>query len=286
MKIQKKTVILVLLMAIFGGLLIEKADAVGPKVSEIGNKHNLSALGRQVGTSTVIPNTSDYRATNNATSNPGGQQVCIFCHTPHSANISEGAPLWNRDFSSQTFSRYTSSVTMSIYRDATARTAAGYGTGWKPDGSTKLCLSCHDGVASLGNVLRGGPITMMTGKDIITGVASFKPDTKKMKSGHHPVSFTFNSAVVTAITNTGKTGYQLPLLASVKLDKNGKMQCTTCHNAHQNQSSETFHNTPNDTRKIAPFWVFHTGANTAVQDHDAVCSTCHPLTTPSPWPYP
>jgi len=36
-------------------------------------------------------------------------QVCVFCHTPHGATLSPGAPLWNRQLSDQTYTTYTSS---------------------------------------------------------------------------------------------------------------------------------------------------------------------------------
>lgn len=277
------------------------AAAPGPKVAELGNKHNLSALARQVGTTTLVPNTNLYRATNDATNNPGGQQVCIFCHTPHNANVEGGAPLWNRAFSTQTFSRYSSS-TLQIRVNSAARTPAQYDSStWKPDGSTKLCLSCHDGVSSLGAVLRGGGsgIAMnpaggnVISSDTAISFASFNPSTNKMKRGHHPVSFVYNSAVASAI-NTGKgvASYALPALAEVKLDRNSKMQCTTCHDPHQNQSDDADSYATTPPRKKAPFWVYHNGSNTASADHDAVCTTCHPLTSPAigvgpapaPWP--
>lgn len=284
---MKKEILIFFTTFIFSAFVVFQALAAGPKVSEVGNKHNLSALGRELNTTNVIPNTSAYRATNDTSGNASGQQICIFCHTPHNANVLEGAPLWNRDFSSASFSRYTS-ATLRIRIDDTAKTASGYTAAWQPDGSSKLCLSCHDGVASLGNVLRGGPITMISGKEVITGFASFA-DPNKMKTGHHPVSFVYNSAVVTAI-NAGKSGYQLPSAAtpqaladSIKLDRNGKMQCTTCHDAHQNKSKDTDPNATYDgTRKIAPFWVYG-AANDGTTDHDSVCTACHPLTTPAPW---
>ncbi|SRR6266568_2491749 len=286
------------------------AVAPGPKVSELsstngGNKHNLSAKVWAFGTvnhdpsSFTATNPNTYKATGDTTGNPKGQQICIFCHTPHNANVEGGAPLWNRRFSTVTFSRY-SSATLQIRVNSAARTPAKYDDtstpAWQPDGSSKLCLSCHDGVASLGDVLSGGPIAMTN--DVISGIASFNPSTNKMKTGHHPISFVYNSAVATAINKS----YQWPpSLTEVKLDKNGKMQCTTCHDAHQNQTNDDqCYNDVGDacdvshTRKKAPFWVYGPGSlpvpgsGDAPTDRDAVCTACHnvapgTLTTPS-WP--
>ncbi|MBT1071430.1 hypothetical protein [Pelotalea chapellei] len=285
----------VLLFASYSG-----AAAPGPKVSELGNRHNLSAIARQVGTTTLVPNTNTYRATGDITSNPGGQQICIFCHTPHNANVAEQAPLWNRKFSSVVFQRYTGSATFNIKNLA----AAGYGAGAQPNGSSKLCLSCHDGVASMGDVLRGGPIDMS--KNVIDGIASFNPSTNKMRYGHHPVSFVYATGYAynsSPESQTGSriTGLPVDYVFPQKIDGNivvklkdttrdgrGWMQCTTCHDPHQNQANESDCYggvcDGTNTRKKVPFWVYHKAGNTSVQDHDAVCTACHNLTTPAPWP--
>ncbi len=276
------------------------AVAPGPKVSEVsasgkGNKHNLSAKARVFGTTSyTAANPNLYKATDDPTGNPGGQQICIFCHTPHNANVEGGAPLWNRAFSTAIFSRYSSS-TLQIRVNSAARTPANYDTPvWQPDGSSKLCLSCHDGISSLGAVLRGGPIVMNA--DVITTIASFNPSNNKMKTGHHPVSFVYNASVAAAINAIKSPGdsYKLPpdaTVPGVKLDKNSKMQCTTCHDAHQNQTNDDdcYVDVPctPTSRKKAPFWVYGGGAN-APADRDKVCTVCHnltpgTLTTPS-WP--
>jgi hypothetical protein len=247
--------------------IVFQASAVGPLVSKPGNKHNLS----NANTDSSVK----YRASGDAISNPRGSQICIFCHTPHNANVSEQAPLWNRKFSNEAFQRYTGSTLFQIKNIPTAQ----YGS---PNGSSKLCLSCHDGVLNLGAVNNGPAIEMVGGSTpgVIEGLASFKASTNKMRYGHHPVSFVYNAAVRDAI-NFVKTSYALPDFTrpEVKLDKQGRMQCTTCHDAHQNQSDDNaFYPSPNDTRKIAPFWVYGGGgASTASDDQQAVCMTCHPL---------
>ena len=302
----------------------------GPRVTENLNKHNLSA---GYNTSTIPPvftvgrdSSITYKAKDDP-ANPGGRQICIFCHTPHNASSESPIPLWNRKLSTQTFSRY-SSATLQIRVNPTASSLAQYGSSAQPDGASKLCLSCHDGVSQLGNVLRGGPITMDATKDPATGGnyissdplisrASFNPTTNKMKYGHHPVSFVYTGGIggVQAAISSGRVtaglgggyGFTIPVAGSkVKLDKNNKMQCTTCHNAHQNQSydDQCYSTTdgsvvgcgPTNTRKVVPFWVLHNGTNTASQDHDDVCISCHNMTqanpsaappiSPVPWPTP
>jgi len=267
------TMLLVMHMAL-------QATAAGPKVSEIGNRHNLSAIGRVVNSTSYTANINTYQATNDQTNNPLGQQICIFCHTPHNANVVGQAPLWNRKFSSENFQRYSSS-TLQIRKIS----AAQYASGAQPTGSSKLCLSCHDGVSRLGDLYSGASITMV--RDVITGLSSFNPSTNKMKSGHHPVSFVYNAEIAATI-NAARTPtvFTMPGLTQVKLDKLGRMQCTTCHDAHQNMSNDTecyggdCDNT--NTRKVAPFWVYGV-SGVASTDAQAVCTTCHPMNT-IPWP--
>lgn len=266
-KIQSAVTVILALVS-----LASLACAAGPKFKDGGNKHNLSSSNTGV----------TYQALVDVSGDPRSTQVCVFCHTPHGANIEGQAPLWNRKFSTETFQRY-SSDTLQIR----SISAANYG---EPNGSSKLCLSCHDGVSRLGALYTGAEITMVGGGtlDVISGLASFKPDTNKMKSGHHPVSFVYDATVLSAIQSyVPKAAYTLSSLPQyVKMDKQGRMQCSTCHDPHQNQSSDTEcyalvggANVPCDTtntRKITPFWVY--GVNgTAGADQQDVCLSCHPM---------
>lgn len=257
-------------------------------VSAMGNKHNLSAQNTAV----------TYRAVNDPVTNPGGQQICIFCHTPHNAQAQ--GPLWNRRDTTQVFARYTSS-SLQIKN----MPSANYGSGAQPNGSSRLCLSCHDGVTPLGGVFnstQGGDIQMLGGNSIPQGdIASFHPSTNKMKTGHHPVSFVYATSfdyktqagtMIPLQTSTvaGFGSFQLPKAAfmegKVKLqdskrDGRGWMQCTTCHDAHQNMGNDV-DKWPGFTRKMTPFWVY-SGSTTAI-GHDAVCNSCHTSSaTPDAW---
>lgn len=263
-------------------------SAKGPMVSAMGNKHNLSAQNTAV----------TYRAVDDPVNNPGGQQICIFCHTPH--NSQPQGPLWNRKDTSQIFARYTSS-TLNIRKIA----AAQYGSASaQPNGSSRLCLSCHDGVTGLGDVIRSGQageIQMLGGRSIPqTDLASFHPSTNKMKNGHHPVSFVYATPFDYKTQNgtmiaLDPSKFTIPKqsadpaladkikLQDAKRDGRGWMQCTSCHDPHQNMSDDTTSYPTLPPRKIVPFWVY-SGA-TATGSHDAVCNGCHKVsvTTPAPW---
>lgn len=296
-----KTVSFAVVIVMFFLLLAYKADAIapGPMVSKPGNMHNLSSDNA----------TNPYHA---STSDPRGQQICIFCHTPHNANVAEQAPLWNRKFSTEVFQRYTGSATFKIKNIVAAQYGPvgqpNYVVGAQPNGSSKLCLSCHDGVSKLGAVYNGSEIPMSI--DVISGIASFKPSTNKMRYGHHPVSFVYatnynytNATNVLPATQSGTVIGGLPDnvfpqlidgVVKVRLrdtfrDGNGWMQCTTCHDPHQNQSDDDDcygGSCGVGIHKKAPFWVYHKAGNTASQDHDAVCLSCHSIspTIPAAWP--
>jgi predicted CXXCH cytochrome family protein len=72
----------------------------------------------------------------------GTTEICVFCHTPHGANQSASAPLWNRVLTTATFQRY-SSLNTTTFDAAEA-----------PIGSVSIaCLSCHDGTQAMDVVL-------------------------------------------------------------------------------------------------------------------------------------
>lgn len=262
-------------------------SARGPMVSAKGNKHNLSAQNTDV----------TYRAVDDPILNPGGQQICIFCHTPH--NSQPQGPLWNRkDTTVTNFARYSSS-NLKIGKIAASQYASSGDAGGQPNGSSRLCLSCHDGVTGLGDVIRSGQagaIQMLGGNNIPQNdIASFHPSTNKMKVGHHPVSFVYATSFDyknQAGTMIGLgAGFTLPKystnplmadkvkLQDSKRDARGWVQCTTCHDPHQNMGNDQ-DKWPGFTRKMTPFWVY-SGATTAI-GHDAVCNSCHVMVQPTP----
>src|ERR1035437_3245254 len=84
-----------------------------------------------------------------------GGQICQPCHTPHNSDMTViEAPLWNHKFTTATYQMYTG------FQFGPG--GLGYGV-TAPDGTSKLCLSCHDGSVALG-AFGGQPgTTTMTG---------------------------------------------------------------------------------------------------------------------------
>ncbi len=137
-------------------------------------------------------------------------EICIFCHTPH--NSAPKGPLWNR---SDPGSNYT------LYNSSTIQAVIG-----QPDGSSILCLSCHDGTIALGSVLsRPTPISFAGG---ITTMPSGNTNVTTDLANDHPVSFIYNSALAAA---DGELVDPVNISWPVVLE-NYKLQCTACHDPH------------------------------------------------------
>ena len=167
--------------------------------------------------------------------NPGGE-ICIVCHTPHNAMTSvPTAPLWNHDVTSQTFTVYSSPTL----------TATDVG---QPSGSSKLCLSCHDGTVALDSF--GGA----TGTNYLTGTALMGIDL----SNDHPISFTYDTSLATTDGGLWDPATALSGLGDTianDLLRSGEMECSSCHDVHNKYG--------NLSLLVMP--------NTA----SALCLTCH-----------
>jgi predicted CXXCH cytochrome family protein len=183
-------------------------------------------------------------------------EVCIFCHAPH--NSSPVRPLWNRQMPTEAFTIYGS-------RALAARPG-------QPTGVSKMCLSCHDGTIALGTVLsRDQPIVMARGATTLTGAANLGTDL----SDDHPISFRYDTTL-TAKNARLKDPSTLP--ASMKLDSNSELQCTTCHDAHNNSLGK-FLVMRNDASEMCK--SCHNVGPTEVPAHQN-CDACHqPHTAPS-----
>jgi len=188
--------------------------------------------------------------------NPSGE-ICIVCHAPHN-NDATLVPLWNHTTTVQTFTAYT-----------------GYKLGFtvgQPDGTSKMCLSCHDGVTALNSYGMGGStpglqdsITVASGgvtapRTLLLGAISTRSTLGTDLTKSHPVSFSYATARLTNPT-LRDTSYSVAALGgsigSTMLDKNGEVQCTSCHDPH---SSNT-----------GTYWKYGRMSNAG----SALCLTCH-----------
>jgi predicted CXXCH cytochrome family protein len=76
----------------------------------------------------------------------GTDEICVFCHTPHGADVSANPPLWNRVLPDPaSFSTYDTLGTTTLDGEVL------------PVGSVSIaCLSCHDGTQAM-NVMINAP---------------------------------------------------------------------------------------------------------------------------------
>ena len=172
---------------------------VPASASVVDSLHNLSASGP----GSVKAATAD--------------RICEFCHISHSA--SAAGALWARGRSTAAYIPYSSS---------TAVAQPG-----QPTGMSILCLSCHDGTIALGQILnRGAPHSMAGGQDKMPPGRGLQGTDL---SDDHPISFEYSAGLASQngeLAMPGTISNQLPL------DRNGELQCTTCHDPHDSPFSK------------------------------------------------
>lgn len=178
------------------------------------------------------------------------REVCKFCHIPHNAEVP--VPLWGHAVSKAQFETPLIRGRSQVLEPAP-----------QPDGSSRLCLSCHDGTVALGDI-KGSPRPIqMVGGDRLA--ASRKGFLGTDLSGSHPISFRVRDAGAAGEDQARDMGLQpLSVMESdtdVRLDAHGKMQCTTCHDSHSDRYYLE--------GRVPRFWVKPTV--------DEVCLTCHVL---------
>jgi hypothetical protein len=204
------------------------------------SKHNLATWGP-----------GDIKATSES-------QVCKFCHAVHGASR---APLWGHKLSTATYHTY-SSATLKSPRN-------------QPDMGSKLCLSCHDGTVAVGGTTKGnreteieltsstagklsGALGSANRKLTATSTAYYGTDLANPISHiSHPISIEVSTELVQATLDAGKDWKLKGMNAGCPNFKtlgdecvyplqptkntygttrtNVGIQCTTCHDAHNDQ---------------------------------------------------
>jgi predicted CXXCH cytochrome family protein len=179
----------------------------------VGSKHDFSA---------ATWNVDIWSTGTTAAVRAYGGQICKICHTPHGGVTGLTAPLWGHAITTATYSVYDNAVSSTM--DAIVG---------QPDGASKLCLSCHDGTVAVDNYYPRSASTLPgIGTTLISGVANLGVDL----SNDHPIGFTYDDALATldgglhppsttTIAALGGTIQNKMLI----LDK---MQCSSCHDAH------------------------------------------------------
>lgn len=191
--------------------------------SIVGTKHDLSFQNAAAG---------GYRQANS-----NSTQVCVFCHTPH--NSAKTKALWNRKGATadNAFATYTSGIMM----EGSAADGWFQGTTkgqFSSKSTSLLCMTCHDGATTMGGAtLNNQPYgitaaqsgTYNSGTGIISGPANLSTDL----TNDHPVNIDYAKAVVT-VNNARPGSLALTTAATGLPFQNGIMECSSCHNVHDN----------------------------------------------------
>ncbi len=168
-------------------------------------------------------------------------RVCIYCHTPHHASSEEQTPLWSRGPSELTIEPdYT------MYRSDTSIQVPDT----RPRRSSRLCLSCHDGTIALGQLVGGYILDASLSQKMPTDIDPRKNANLGLDlSNDHPISLLYDETaeLFDKSTLTAK---------GIKLSEGLYVECSTCHNAHNNQFGNFL------VRDVST-------------QHDALCTDCH-----------
>jgi predicted CXXCH cytochrome family protein len=170
-------------------------------------------------------------------------EICLPCHVPHSTKTLP-APLWNLELSTQTYILYGKT------HPPTMNEAVSGG----PDGLSKICLSCHDGI--IAPDVYGGN----------AGETAYRFDkdfTGTIPNNNHPISFIYDTALATkdkdlydpSTKRSGMAGSTRTINADMLFLN--RMECSSCHDVHNT--------------KAVP------GTKLLVKDisGSALCLTCH-----------
>ncbi|MFZ2651919.1 MAG: hypothetical protein WA210_17620 [Burkholderiaceae bacterium] len=119
----------------------------------------------------------------------GTAEICVFCHTPHGADTSAPAPLWNKRLGVN--GAPAGGGTYTSY--ATLQTPSLDGTVAAVGSISVACLSCHDGTQAMDNIINAPG----SGGYVLDG------------GGNDGRAFTWTGATVNATTGRLESGIAL-----------------------------------------------------------------------------
>jgi hypothetical protein len=201
----------------------------------------------------IVGSVHDFSAASFNVSKAG--EICGVCHIPHE----KGRPqtqlnnplLWGRSMSQQTFTVYASPTLN--------------GTISSPDGSAKLCLSCHDGTVALehfnGQTSGGATfISQVRASAVVPGLPNGN------MANTHPVSITYDNIADRGLHNPATRQFgTVPGRVINDVLEGGKVQCRTCHDVH---------NKDVQTPDSGPTYLLRVAIRKASAP-SGLCLTCH-----------
>lgn len=177
---------------------------------------------------------------------------CVFCHAPRSHSLSLGS--WIAD--------QPENILVYPYDRPSGETPPG-----RPDGASLTCLGCHDGTIALGDIVSRTKST-----------ETARGNTRTDYSDGHPVSLPYEPSE----SDGGSPLVSRNMLPEqVRLDEQGKIQCTTCHDPHD----DTFGNflVMEDSDKLLCM-ACHKISNWEMSAHNTAEAVWNGQ-GPDPWPF-
>jgi predicted CXXCH cytochrome family protein len=139
--------------------------------------------------------------------------ICSACHTPHNAGGS--TLLWNHEESGVAYANNINTV---------------FGTTWgTPDGTSILCLSCHDGTVALENF--GGTTT---GTTQLT--ANLQIGDGATLADNHPISLDYDDTAGGGSEFVDEATVDASNIRLYGSAGNFRIQCGSCHDVHNKAS--------------------------------------------------
>jgi len=148
-------------------------------------------------------------------------EVCVYCHTPHGANSTAAAPLWNRTVAKRNYILYNQDQSTS---STTYYQGTGSGLKYTQPGPNSLtCLSCHDGATAIDSIINMP--TQLTATNMRAGYSAAQEST---------VNNDFLDAWSGNLLNMPSPGDPSPTgdvtsHAGFNTQESGSL-CITCHN--------------------------------------------------------
>ncbi len=169
---------------------------------------------------------------NSATGWNGRKEICRVCHVPHDhARTTQrylNGLLWNHGVNT--------TATYTMYNHAWSSTINGVQSA-QPDGTAKVCLGCHDGsvgVDTFDKYAGGNVFANSYSGD--AQVINFSDGANLDLRGTHPLSIAFPAAADDAGFNSPTVATWASGATVASTLDNGKVQCSTCHDVHNQES--------------------------------------------------
>jgi Doubled CXXCH motif (Paired_CXXCH_1) len=212
------------------------------------------------------------------------QRTCIFCHTPHNAQIGSLAlpPLWNRAESTANLTPYTWAAPANLQVSFNADPLVG---------PSRLCMSCHDGVTAVdshgpysgsargsyeGTALINSPGRYIDNLSVVHPIGFLYQDAMDARPdelidpSNYYIDRVPSGAAAAGISTRNRLASNFTYRTKKIIDTlyGGYVTCATCHDAHNTD------NAMNDPALSNPGYIPNYFV-WAREQNSALCLSCH-----------